>query len=554
MRLIDVGSDTLRLLGGEEIKASSAERPQYSALSYCWAPPEDADHQTKTKKKDIKEYSTRLDFHSLQPVLQDAVKTTRNLDIPYLWVDSLCILQDDISDWQSQCAQMDKVYGNACVTLIAASSETCMEGFLHPTRYELRFPYRSAPPTEITGSFMLYFTHVCDEVQYFMESAVVKTLHDDLNFSRWARRGWTCQEETMAGPRIVFGSSDVYFARNGQYMSKDGVLGYVEPKLVASNQSADELHLLWESIIRRYSSFALSSFSKPRDLLPALSGLAAQFNNRLESQYVAGCWVDRLHSNLLWYRSCAACPSINSITQLHSRTPYLVPTWSSLTRGEVTFNLQDDTLHEINDPRSETVVHDVHAPLDVPKNPYGAINGASVTLEGSLLDLSTLSWSEESERLVGSLGGDAEIWFENHDFSRDVLSYGRFIIFDINTTPEQRSAFQDYKTCHDYWLHLDFQADSGRDSRREDSELEEIRRSFDKWIMRMAILLVASEERYDDYSSQNRKCHGLILLPLEAASERSFLRVGAFQPNPYGYKDSLPCLKRLMKEEKIRIF
>lgn len=117
---------------------SSTEQLRYAALSYCWGPSEDAQLQSKTTKETHVRHLESLDFESLSPVLKDAVKVTRNLSIPYLWVDSLCILQDDISDWERQCRQMNDIYGKACITLIAASSSTCQEGFLQTTRPALR--------------------------------------------------------------------------------------------------------------------------------------------------------------------------------------------------------------------------------------------------------------------------------------------------------------------------------------------------------------------------------------------------------------------------------
>ena len=89
-RLIDVGASSLRLVERDRIRAGTAKRPQYCALSYCWGPRGDAESQKKCTTANFHHHLGSLDFGELSPVLKDAVKTTRSLSIPYLWVDSLC--------------------------------------------------------------------------------------------------------------------------------------------------------------------------------------------------------------------------------------------------------------------------------------------------------------------------------------------------------------------------------------------------------------------------------------------------------------------------------
>ena len=233
-RLIDMGVGTLRLVDRESIRLDSAEQPQYCALSYCWGPRKDAKSQTRVVKNNIQQYTESLDFDVLSSVLKDAVKVTRSLSIPYLWVDSLCILQDNISDWQRQCSQMNDIYGKARVTLIVTSSRTCKEGFLSPERHELRFPYQSTRSPGINGFFMMNFTHAYGEVHFLSSPPNVNDVDQELLYSQWARRGWTFQEEAMAGARIVFGHLGVYLGHYNEYMSKDGPAGAAASKSVSS--------------------------------------------------------------------------------------------------------------------------------------------------------------------------------------------------------------------------------------------------------------------------------------------------------------------------------
>lgn len=79
---------------------------RYGALGYCWGGAEDASLQIKTTADTLAKRQSAIDTHSLTAVLRDAIFVTKTLSIPHIWVDSLCILQDDISDWEQQCLEV----------------------------------------------------------------------------------------------------------------------------------------------------------------------------------------------------------------------------------------------------------------------------------------------------------------------------------------------------------------------------------------------------------------------------------------------------------------
>jgi len=94
-RLIDTRGSNLRLVECDEIRDPN---PTYAALSYCWGSADNAELQLKTNTTSLEERKLEIGIESLTLVLKDAVFLSKALSIPYLWVDSLCILQDDISD------------------------------------------------------------------------------------------------------------------------------------------------------------------------------------------------------------------------------------------------------------------------------------------------------------------------------------------------------------------------------------------------------------------------------------------------------------------------
>lgn len=111
----NVPSDTLlpdrlvqvQLLGGSHLLRvvdSKGKTGQYTALSHCWGQPGTVP-PVKCTKASLKSQQDSIPWDSLSKTLQDAVIITRALGIQYLWIDSLCIIQDDEDDWREQACQ-----------------------------------------------------------------------------------------------------------------------------------------------------------------------------------------------------------------------------------------------------------------------------------------------------------------------------------------------------------------------------------------------------------------------------------------------------------------
>nr|ADT63861.1 HET domain protein pin-c3 [Neurospora discreta] len=107
--------------------ADTLKSPQpYFTLSHCWGPPEK--RPTTTVKANLAQRMERIPFFELPRTFQDAIEITRKLGYRYLWIDSLCIVQDDEQDWAREAALMAKVYSHASCTLSALSSRDSSGG------------------------------------------------------------------------------------------------------------------------------------------------------------------------------------------------------------------------------------------------------------------------------------------------------------------------------------------------------------------------------------------------------------------------------------------
>jgi hypothetical protein len=120
---------------------------RYVALSYCWGV---ALQPGMTTSKVYESYKAFIPRANLPRTIQDAIAVTQHIGFEYLWVDSLCIIQNDKDDKNAEIGRMQDSFGGATLTISAASAEACWDGFLEERRlptdvddWDLRFvPYQ----------------------------------------------------------------------------------------------------------------------------------------------------------------------------------------------------------------------------------------------------------------------------------------------------------------------------------------------------------------------------------------------------------------------------
>jgi len=240
-RLLDVHQEPPRLV--RRVDICSGPRVKYAALSYCWGSPADSKSQTTTTAATLAQRLAGLEESEMTAILRDAVHITRALSIRYLWIDALCILQGSRLDWEQHCRDMHQIYGSAHVTLCAASSTSCHEGFLSQKGTRIRFPFQSQEWPGMCGSYDVQFKYALTNHELNPGS-----LEDfDERLCRWAYRAWTFQERLLAPRRIVFGKSRIYLACGGfnELMSTKPDGGEGDPTAL----SVSQLYRLWDEIL-----------------------------------------------------------------------------------------------------------------------------------------------------------------------------------------------------------------------------------------------------------------------------------------------------------------
>lgn len=185
-RVIDVGS---RQRDPKLHEPTPGDRGCFCALSYCWGRSVPFVTSLSTYEDRKKGFSIEL----LPQTIKHAVLLVRELGISYLWVDSLCIIQDSVSDWEREAARMCDIYSHAVLTIVAVDSPHCNAGifFEDPRRHYIKIG------TDDESVFARENVH----------NTVTNTDHftpiQELKLDALHERGWCLQEVTLA-PRKVW--------------------------------------------------------------------------------------------------------------------------------------------------------------------------------------------------------------------------------------------------------------------------------------------------------------------------------------------------------------
>jgi Heterokaryon incompatibility protein (HET) len=119
-RVLDVSSTG----GNLSLFVSNGSTGAYAALSHCWG----GRQHNITTWATYEAYQRRIELSSLSKTVQEAIRVTQSLGLRYLWVDSLCIIQNDEDDWRNEAMTMSDIYEQAYCTIAAAAAPDGVTG------------------------------------------------------------------------------------------------------------------------------------------------------------------------------------------------------------------------------------------------------------------------------------------------------------------------------------------------------------------------------------------------------------------------------------------
>ena len=367
-RLIDVRppdeSENLKLLDTRQSEIGNDMELEYATLSHCWGQTKHATTETDTLEK----RKAGIAFSELNRTFQDAVLVTRALGLRYVWIDSLCIVQDSTSDWQRESSLMGSVYGSGAINFAADAAEDGDHGFLSKKTPSC-FPYTMLGK-KIHGMLYMMTSKRKRWVEYSGNLRRRAWVFQEYNLSACTIRYnvyglvWECRRGCYFDSEVIFEENQ--FRRDTRALKNFSLqVDSISPSSPASKIS--EVMAVWRKLISDYSKKELTFET---DILPALSGLASLVQAATGDQYLAGIWRRDLPAALQW---------VPEISDWRSTT-YIAPTWS-WAACKKTCPIVYPSSHVA---QSKVKVLDAGVTL-IGSNPFGRVSDGFLKLEGLLL-------------------------------------------------------------------------------------------------------------------------------------------------------------------------
>ncbi|KAK4104408.1 hypothetical protein N658DRAFT_419247 [Parathielavia hyrcaniae] len=306
VRLVETGATSLPL----------KSPPRWLALSHQWGPPP----HFMTTPATLASHRREIPLSALPGTFRDAVRVARGLGCPYLWIDSLCIVQGPGGDFNSEAKRMEQVYSGAwCVLAVSMEGEGGDgEGFLYDgteagggggsRRKRKGADYVAMRQEGALGQF-----YICEGVDDFGGHVLEGEL---------SRRGWVLQERALARRTVFFTGWQMYW--------ECGIGVRCETGFILMDARQGEKILRCQDLFKRYSRLALTNtYDRPL----AIDGLQSRILSALSSSGGFGVLDegDRkrglLRRSLLWYRD-PGTPRLQRIVFPAHRAISAVPSWS----------------------------------------------------------------------------------------------------------------------------------------------------------------------------------------------------------------------------------
>jgi hypothetical protein len=366
-RVIDVRNVQLKLLD-----PSPDGLHDYVALSHCWGTCRDF----LTTRDNVEDHRSGFAIGDLPRTFRDAVMATRALDIPFLWIDSICILQGDKEDWEMEGSKMAEIYSDATITICAANATDDAEGFLRTRKRPVTAIINIVCPSLLgkdggkrSSRFYVHSEH---------DSRARK---DYLGVRAW------CLQERYLSPRIVSFGQDAIgwecFETTWAETHRQG--RSTGESLFADRDDEKQLYTKWAILVEHYSRRSLTYTT---DTLPALSAVAVRAAHATGDQYLAGLWQTDLLRWLLWHGTRYGGDPNRAEVYDRPKT-YHAPSWSWASYpGSVVFQAPPiETEYQLFD-----LVCIVDATVSVEgKNPFGSAQSGHLTLRAPAFEVASVS-------------------------------------------------------------------------------------------------------------------------------------------------------------------
>ncbi|PNP74377.1 hypothetical protein FNYG_12426 [Fusarium nygamai] len=404
---------------------------------------------------------------NLPATFRDAVIATNQLGYQYLWIDSLCIVQDDEKDWETECPRMSSVFQGATLTIAVPGAKDSSVGFLHkrplhddPDYRPCELQYRDSQGNPINTIKIWYpGFHRMKEPPIDLNERLARVRdigypHDQSQVlgkepeSVLINRGWVVQETMLPSRILYFGSYQMYFECSSLTKDEctyDNLEDFSHFKSIPPFDSWKKSRW-WFRFIEEYSQRALTFSS---DRLPAISGIIHACKPPPEEVYLAGIWKSNLPEALLWRVSertkntegpivaHMADGTNDKSSAIVARQGYVAPSWSwASANNEVGFeDFQFTTFGGVSALEfisCSTTLVDSSADAD----PYGRVRAGYLEVRGKLCKAAVTRSSDPKFMCAWKLSSQGFFQVPAKFFPDNVSELLSQITTDINRPPE----------------------------------------------------------------------------------------------------------------------
>jgi hypothetical protein len=296
-RLLYLGTQENPTIKLVEMNGSSG---LYNTLSYRWG----SQQFLKTNKANLKQFLNQIAWKDLPPLFKDAITITRNLGIYHLWIDALCIVQDDKKDWNEQALQMGEIYANSYVTITCASAASPLERILGP-----RSPVWQSHIFEIKDG-----KNQAVPLRVRQRSVSLETGERDTNPDHLTTRAWIWQERFLSRRSLVFTNAAMKFECHAGAVWEDQPY----PGHSFSARMDKDPRIYWKTLIE---DFTQRDITVPTDRLLAIQAVMDKVKERYRLTPISGLWRETITTTLHWGPK-------EGLHSLEPHASYMAPTWS----------------------------------------------------------------------------------------------------------------------------------------------------------------------------------------------------------------------------------
>ncbi|RDW68597.1 hypothetical protein BP5796_09254 [Coleophoma crateriformis] len=308
----------------------NGQTSRYATLSHCWGTAE----VIQTTKSTLARRQFCIQWSELPRTFQEVITIVRALGVRYLWIDSLCIIQDDKLDWKRESARMASIYSNSFINIAATGASDSSSGCFWPRsiKHVSQSFYTTSFAISTGCGPTVYVRPSFDSIHYrYSAQSTNGAKLFDTETVPLLSRAWVFQERQLAPRTLHFHPSEMIMECRSKYFCECTGLDTVVSRSSRARKGSLDLKSLdysgvldhWLNVVEQFSKLRLTFES---DRLLALLGVATVFQQRLSCGYVAGLWDVDITRGLLWNatRPRATQPPENTRWE---HNPY-APTWS----------------------------------------------------------------------------------------------------------------------------------------------------------------------------------------------------------------------------------